>query len=317
MKEVKLGKSSLKSSPIIFGCNVFGWTLNEKESFEMLDKLLDMGLGTLDTADVYSRWVEDNKGGESESIIGKWMKQNSNREKINLITKVGSDMGQGKKDLSEPYIFKAVEESLRRLKTDYIDIYLTHWDDDLTPVEETLGAYDKLLKAGKVRAIGACNLSKDRLSASLEAHKSIDLPKYEVFQPEYNLYDRKGFEDNTMGLCEEHGLGVICYYSLAMGFLSGKYRSPEDKSKSQRGEAISKKYMNDKGWSILSAMDKVADKHQVSHSALALSWLMHQPMVSAPIASATKDAHLRAFEEALALKLEPEDLQALDTASNP
>ncbi|WP_114750753.1 aldo/keto reductase [Pleomorphovibrio marinus] len=317
MKEVKLGKFSLKSSPIIFGCNVFGWTLNETESFDMLDRLLDMGLDTLDTADVYSRWVEGNRGGESESIIGKWMKQNSNREKINLITKVGSDMGQGKKDLSEPYILKAVEESLRRLQTDYIDIYLTHWDDDLTPVEETLGAYDKLLNAGKIRAIGACNLSKDRLSASLKAHKSLDLPKYEVFQPEYNLYDRDGYEKSTLKICEEEGLGVICYYSLAMGFLSGKYRTPEDKTKSQRGEAISKKYMNDKGWAILRVMDKLAEKHQVCHSAIALSWLMHQPMVSAPIASATKYSHLRAFEEALTLKLEPEDLQALDMASKP
>ncbi len=315
MKKVKLGKSTLECSPIVFGCNVFGWTLGEKASFDMLDQLMDRGISTLDTADVYSRWVDGNVGGESEKIIGKWMKESANRDKVNLITKVGSDMGQGKKDLSETYILKAVEDSLRRLNTDYIDLYLTHWDDDVTKVEETLGAYDKLLQSGKIRAIGACNLSKERLLDSLKAHSSNGLPKYEVFQPEYNLYDRKGFENETMGICEENGLGVICYYALAMGFLTGKYRGEQDKSESTRGEAISKRYMNERGWSILSALDKVAEQYEVSPASVALSWLMHQKAVSAPIASATKTSHLKAFDDAIRLSLTSEDLQFLDKAS--
>lgn len=315
MKKVKLGNSTLECSPIVFGCNVFGWTLDEKASLSMLDQLMERGISTLDTADVYSRWAEGNVGGESEKIIGKWMNQSSNRDKVNLITKVGSDMGQGKKDLSEPYILKAVEDSLRRLNTDYIDIYLTHWDDDVTPVEETLGAYDKLLQSGKVKSIGACNLSKKRLQDSLNVHSSMGLPKYQVFQPEYNLYDRKPFENETMGVCEENGLGVICYYALAMGFLSGKYRDVQDKSVSRRGETISKKYMNLRGWSILSALDEVGERYGVSPAAVALSWLMHQKAVSAPIASATKASHLKAFDDAITLKLTLEDLQLLDIAS--
>ncbi len=315
MEKVKLGNSGLVCSPIVFGCNVLGWTLNEKESHDMLDQIMERGIFTLDTADVYSRWVKGNAGGESESIIGKWMKERSNREDVNLITKVGSDMGQGKKDLSEPYIIKAVEDSLRRLQTDYIDLYLTHWDDDVTPVEETLGAYDKLLKSGKVRSIGACNLSVKRLQDSLDAHSSKNLPRYEVFQPEYNLYDRKGYETGLMAICEENGLGVICYYALAMGFLTGKYRSEKDQSESPRGEAISKRYMNDRGWAILTALDQISKQYQISQAAVALSWLMHQKTVSAPIASATKISHLKAFEEAMNLALTTEDLQLLDSVS--
>ena len=315
MKKATLGNTGLSTSPIVFGCNVFGWTIDEKQSFAILDEFMDLGFETLDTADVYSRWASGNEGGESEKIIGNWMKSKGNRDTINLITKVGADMGQGRRDLSEAYIIKAVEASLKRLQTDYIDLYLTHWDDDQTPVEETLGAYQKLMEAGKVKAIGACNLSADRLTASLQAHKNQTLPKYEVFQPEYNLYDREGFEKGVAGICQEEGMGVICYYALAMGFLSGKYRSKEDLGKSVRGGGIEKKYMNDRGMRILEVLDILAGAHGVSQAAVALAWLIHQPVITAPIASATKSSHLQAFVEAAGLDLSKEELLLLDKAS--
>lgn len=315
MKKATLGNTGLSTSPIVFGCNVFGWTIDQKQSFAILDEFMDLGFETLDTADVYSRWASGNQGGESEKIIGNWMKSKGNRDTINLITKVGADMGQGRRDLSEAYIVKAVEASLKRLQTDYIDLYLTHWDDDQTSVEETLGAYQKLMEAGKVKAIGACNLSADRLTASLQAHKKQTLPKYEVFQPEYNLYDREGFEKGVAGICQEEGMGVICYYALAMGFLSGKYRSKEDLGKSVRGGGIEKKYMNDRGMRILEGLDSLAEAHGVSQAAVALAWLIHQPVITAPIASATKSSHLKAFVEAAGLDLSKEELLLLDKAS--
>ncbi len=314
MEKRKLGNTDLYTAPIVIGGNVFGWTLQEKESFTILDETVEAGFNTIDTADVYSRWAEGNKGGESETILGKWMKDRGNRQHINIITKVGSDMGQGHKDLSEAYIIKAAEASLKRLQTDHIDLYLTHFDDNSTPVEETLGAYEKLISAGKVRYIGASNLSPERLSNSLEASKKKGLPRYEVFQPEYNLYDRQGFEEGVAAICQEEGLGVISYYSLASGFLSGKYRSEADLTQSVRGGGI-KKYLNGRGQNILQVLDELSAKYEVSPASMALAWLIHQPLVTAPIASATKRQHVQAFREATQLTLSADDREQLEEAS--
>lgn len=314
MEYRKLGNTDLKIAPIVFGGNVFGWTIDKKQSFEMLDEFAAAGFNAVDTADVYSRWVEGNKGGESESIIGEWMKSRGNRDKITVITKVGSDVGQGHKDLTESHILSAIDQSLKRLQTDHIDLYLTHWDDDRTPVEETLGAYQKLIKAGKVRWIGASNLSPERLRASLAASENGDLPKYEVFQPEYNLFDRQGFENGVGPLCRNNGLGVITYYSLANGFLSGKYRSEKDQNKSVRGSRALK-YMNERGFCILDALDELSDKHGVSQAGIALAWLINKTPVTAPIVSATKISHLKSFTEAAELDLDENDMIRLDKSS--
>lgn len=315
MEKRKLGNTDLSIAPLVFGGNVFGWTIDKKQSFKLLDQFVDGGFNTIDTADVYSRWVEGNQGGESETIIGEWMKARGNRDDITLITKVGSDVGQGHKDLTEGHILKAVDKSLQRLQTDHVDLYLTHWDDDKTPVEETLGAYQKLIEAGKVRWIGASNLSYDRLKASLDASKNEGLPRYEVFQPEYNLYARQGFEEGVGPLCKEHGLGVISYYSLARGFLTGKYRSKKDFGKSVRGnQAV--KYLDERGQRILEALDELSEKHNVSLAAIALAWLIAQPLVTAPIASATKADHVRAFSEAVNVNLSKDDLEQLNQASS-
>ncbi|SFH29879.1 aldo/keto reductase [Pontibacter chinhatensis] len=314
MNKRKLGNTSLQTSPIVVGANVFGWTLNEKESFAILDEAFEAGFNTIDTADAYSRWAEGNKGGESETIIGQWMKERGNRDQVVVITKVGSDMGQGHKDISEKYILKAAEDSLRRLQTDHIDLYFTHWDDDKTPVEETLGAYQKLIQAGKVRYIGASNLSPERLRASLKASQEHGLPRYEVFEPGYNLYDRQEYEQGVAPICQEEGLGVINYYALASGFLSGKYRQEEDLNKSVRGGGI-KKYLDARGQRILAALDSLSEKHAVSQASIALAWLMHNPLVTAPIASATKSKHVQAFTEATQVVLRSEDMELLDNAS--
>ncbi|MCG6945559.1 MAG: aldo/keto reductase [Deltaproteobacteria bacterium] len=316
MEKRRLGNSDLYTAPIVFGGNVFGWTINKEQSFKLLDAFFDLGFNAIDTADVYSRWVDDNEGGESETIIGEWMKDRGNRNKVLLITKVGSDMGQGKRDLSKAYILEAVDKSLGRLQTDYIDLYLTHWDDEVTPVEETMKAYGELIEAGKIRWAGASNLSPERLKASLEASKKDDsLPRYEVFQPEYNLYDRQGFEEGVGSICKEHGLGVITYYSLASGFLSGKYRGEEDLSKSPRGENV-KKYLDDRGQRILTALDGVSKEYNTTPAALSLSWLMNKPGITAPIASATKLEHIESFREAVELDLKKESMRELDKASS-
>lgn len=314
MKQRNLGNTDLLTAPIVLGGNVFGWTIDESDSYALLDEFVGMGFNTIDTADVYSRWVEGNKGGESESIIGNWMKARGNRDQITVITKVGSDMGQGARDLTEAYILKACDDSLRRLQIDTIDLYLTHWDDDKTPVEETLGAYKKLVDAGKVRYIGASNLSPERLTASLEASKRDGLPRYEVFQPEYNLYDRQGYENGVRPICKENGIGVITYYALASGFLSGKYRSENDLGSSARGGGV-KKYLNERGERILDALDELSSTHNTSPAAVALAWQIASPIVTAPIASATKPHHLKAFNDAINLDLTTEDLERLNNAS--
>jgi len=314
MEKRQLGNTDLSIAPIVLGGNVFGWTIDKQQSFKILDKFTEEGFNAIDTADVYSRWADGNEGGESETIIGEWMQERDNREDMTLITKVGSDIGQGHIDLTEDHILMAVDKSLERLHTDYIDLYLTHWDDERTPVEETLGAYQKLIDAGKVRWIGASNLSPERLQASLDAHQNDGLPRYEVFQPEYNLIDRKGFEQGTANLCKKHGLGVITYYSLANGFLSGKYRSKDDLDKSVRGHR-SEKYLNERGYCILDALDQVSENHGISQAGVSLAWLVNRSEVTAPIVSATKLHHLDAFTEAVEVNLDADDMELLNEAS--
>ncbi|HVY55777.1 MAG TPA: aldo/keto reductase [Thermodesulfobacteriota bacterium] len=313
MEMRKLGNTDLRTAPVVLGGNVFGWTIDEKQSFAVLDEFTALGFNAVDTADVYSRWAHGNEGGESETIIGKWMKARGNRDKVLLITKVGYDMGEGK-NISREYMLNQADNSLRRLQTDYIDLYFTHLDDDETPVEETLRAHEELIKAGKVRWIGASNLSPERLRASLEASEAKGLPRYEVFQPEYNLYERQGFEEGVGPICKKHGLGVIAYFALASGFLTGKYRSEDDLGKSARGRGV-KKYLNDRGMRILKALDETAEKHKTTHAAVSLAWLMAKPPVTAPIASATNVGHLKSFTAAAALKLSGEDMAKLDEAS--
>ena len=314
MEKRQLGRTELYTAPIVVGGNVFGWTLDEEDSFKILDECLEKGFNTIDTANSYSHWAEGNKGGESESIIGTWMKKRGTRKKIDLITKVGSAMGQGEKDISEKQILQEVDNSLKRLKTDVIDLYLTHWDDEKTPVEETLRAYQKLVEAGKIRYIGASNLTPERLTASLQASETYGLPRYEVFQPGYNLYDRQEFEKGVASTCKAEGLGVITYYSLASGFLTGKYKTEKDLDKSVRGQGV-RKYLGHRGKKILKTLEEVAEKYKVSQAAIALAWLIHSPLVTAPIASATKKTHIKAFVEAAGVELSSDDMKALEEAS--
>ena len=315
MDSKKLGNTDLQAPPIIFGGNVFGWTVNEKESFDLMDRLLDSGLNFIDTADVYSRWADGNSGGESERIIGKYLTSRRNRDKITIATKVGSSMKQGgSKDISEKHILKAVEDSLQRLQTDHIDLYFTHWDDDKTPVEETLGAYEKLIKAGKVRYIGASNLSPERLQSSLDASKNDRLPKYEVFQPEYSLMEREKFEGDIQKICKKENLGVTSYFSLASGFLTGKYHNKKEIKGTSR-EPFLKEYFDDRGKSILKALQELAEKHSISQAGISLAWIMQRPAITAPIASATKQEHLKAFTEAINLTLPEEDMAYLNKVS--
>ncbi|XZF14139.1 aldo/keto reductase [Chitinophagaceae bacterium MMS25-I14] len=314
MEKRQLGNTDLFVAPLTFGGNVFGWTVDEQRSFELLDGFTAAGFNLIDTADVYSRWKPGNTGGESETIIGNWVKKRNNRKEVIIATKVGSDMGQGRKDLSKKYILSAVEASLKRLQTDYIDLYQTHWDDHETPLEETLEAYAQLVKEGKVRWIGASNLSPARLKASLEASKKYGYPSYQTFQPEYNLYAREGFEKELEAICLEHKLGVINYYSLASGFLTGKYRSEADLDKSPRGSGILK-YLNDRGYEILAALDEVSARYNTSPASIAIAWLIARPSITAPIASATSLEQLSALTEAARIQLDEEVVQLLDRAS--
>jgi len=314
MNKRQLGNSDLHVYPIAFGGNVFGWTTDETRSLEILDGFTGAGFNFIDTADVYSHWAPGNKGGESETIIGNWMQQRKNREQLVIATKVGSSMGPGKKGLSKKYILQAAEDSLKRLKTDYIDLYQTHYDDPETPVDETLEAYDQLIREGKVRYIGASNISPERLVQSLELANKLGLPKYQTLQPEYNLYAREGYESNYEQIALDHDLGVITYYSLASGFMTGKYRSEEDLDKSQRGGGI-KSYLNDRGFKILKALDEVSEQYSADQASVALAWLIARPSVAAPIASVTSMGQLEDLVKAAELKLNTEDIAILDDAS--
>lgn len=315
MDKKKLGNTALQTPPIVFGGNVFGWTLNEKESFKMLDEIFERGFDTIDTADVYSRWAEGVEGGTSERIIGKWMKDRKVRDKITLITKVGSSMQQGgDKNISKDHIFKASEDSLKRLQTDYIDLYFTHYDDNKTPVVETLEAYQQLIDQGKVRNIGASNMSAERLRESLNAANNNNLPTYEVFQPEYSLAERSKFEGEIKEICMENNLGIIPYFSLASGFLTGKYRKEEDLEGQDRKDMV-KTYFNEKGLKIISTLDEISRHHEVSNAAVALAWVIQRPGITAPIASATKSSHLKSFQEAVNLNLSEEEMNRLNEVS--
>lgn len=310
MERRNLGNTDLNIAPLIFGGNVFGWTVNEADSFRLLDQFFDNGFNCVDTANSYSNWVEGNKGGESETIIGKWIKKSKKREELVLITKVGWEINESEKGLSKKYIIKEVEKSLKRLQTDHIDLYLSHKDDPNTPVQETLEAYDQLIKQGKVRHIGASNFYKDRLEESIKVSREKKLYEYKVIQPKYNLYDRQ-FEIGNADIAKKYGLGVITYSSLASGFLSGKYESEADFSKSARGGGM-KKYLNEKGFTILKSINHIARKYNCSPATIAITWLIQNPLVTAPIASATNEVQLKELMQAPYKILSPSDLRVLD-----
>jgi len=309
-----LGKSGLEVAPLAFGGNVFGWTVDESTSFKLLDNFVAAGFNLIDTADVYSYWVPGNHGGESETIIGNWLKSSGDRKRVVIATKVGMEMGPDKKGLSRSYIFKAVEGSLRRLQTDYIDLYQSHTDDPETPIEETLEAYSELIKQGKVRAIGASNFTAERLKESIRLSEEKGLPWYESLQPLYNLYERADYETNLEPVCVEEGIGVIPYFALASGFLTGKYRREADLSKSPRGQGV-KKYLDERGMRILDALDRVAKQHKSTPTRVALAWLIARPSITAPIASATKLEQLNDLIEGANLILDAESMEILNQAS--
>lgn len=312
-----LGATGIAIAPVVFGGNVFGWTIDEATSFSVLDAFVDAGFNAIDTADVYSRWAAGNQGGESETILGKWLQARpSRRDQVVLFTKVGSDMGLGKRSLAASWIERAVEDSLRRLGVERIDLYFSHWPDPDTPHEDTLGAYARLQAAGKVRAIGASNYSAQQLGDALAAARSQGLPAYQVLQPEYNLADRASYEGPLRDLCIREGLGVVTYYSLASGFLSGKYRSQADLAGSARSRGVAK-YLGQRGTAILDALDAVAAAHGATPAEVALAWLIAREGVTAPIASATSVRQVESFARAAALQLADSEIAALDAASAP
>jgi aryl-alcohol dehydrogenase-like predicted oxidoreductase len=314
MKMRTLGRSGVEVSPLAFGGNVFGWTADEQTSMLLLDRFVAEGFNLIDTADMYSRWVPGNKGGESETLIGKWLKKSGKRDKVVIATKLGMEMAPDKKGLAPAYIKRAVEDSLKRLQTDHIDLYQSHIDDATTPLADTLGTYDGLIKAGKVRVIGASNYSAERFEEALAISTKHNLPRYESMQPNYNLYDRADFEARLRDVCVRNDVGVISYFSLASGFLTGKYRSEADLGKSARGQGV-KKYLTDRGRRILDALDSVAREMAVTPACVALAWLMAQPGITAPIASATSVPQLEELIAATRLQLDSAALDRLDTAS--
>lgn len=315
MNKRPLGNTGINVSPLILGGNVFGWTADRTRSFELLDRFLDAGFEAIDTADIYSTWAPGNRGGESERIIGEWMASRRSRERVIVITKVGMELSPDEKGLSAAWITKAVEGSLRRLQTDRIDVYFSHIFDENVPVEETLEAYERLIAAGKVRAIGASNHSPDQLKHALDVARRTGLPRYSVLQPLYNLYDRAAFEEGLRDLARSEGLGVIPYFGLARGFLSGKYRTADDLSKSPRGGGIAT-YMNARGMAILKALDEVAAAHGARPAEVALAWLMAREGVTAPIASATRLDQLESLMSATRLSLSEAEINDLDQASS-
>jgi len=315
MRTRSLGNSGLEVAPLAFGGNVFGWTVDEAMSFRLLDAFIAAGFNLIDTADVYSRFAPGNRGGESETIIGKWLKQGGRRDKVIIATKVGLDMDPHRKGLSKAYILQAAEDSLRRLQTDYIDLYQSHRDDPGTPLDETLQAYSELMEQGKVRAIGASNYTAERLSRALALSRRHDLPRYESLQMEYNLYDRAEYEETLEPVCIENGLGVLTYFSLASGFLTGKYKSPADVANKARGDFVNK-YMNERGFRIVDALDEVAKRLHAMPVQVALAWLMARRTVTAAVASATNLAQLKELIGATRLELDEGSMVLLNRASD-
>jgi aryl-alcohol dehydrogenase-like predicted oxidoreductase len=309
-----LGRSGLQVSPICLGGNVFGWTIDETMSLRLLDAWVDAGMNFIDTADVYSRWVPGHGGGESETIIGKWLRSSGKRHRIVLATKVGKPMAEGQSGLSRAYIKRAVEASLQRLQTDVIDLYQSHDDDRTTPLQESLAAFDELIREGKVRAIGASNYTADRLAEALAVSRSHGLPRYESLQPLYNLVERAAYEGSLEKVCVENGLGVINFYALASGFLTGKYRGPADLAKSARGSGATK-YLNAHGLAVLDALDTVAETRRATPGQVALAWQMARPSITAPIASATSPTQLDELVAAAHLVLDPASIALIDRAS--
>ncbi|OYV36176.1 MAG: alcohol dehydrogenase [Rhodospirillales bacterium 20-64-7] len=315
MERRPLGRSGLAIPPVMFGGNVFGWTVDTAGSFQLLDALLDAGLNAIDTADAYSRWVPGHAGGESEAIIGVWMKERRNRDKMFIATKVGIDLGPGKSGLSKARIKYAVEASLIRLQTDYIDLYQAHRDDAETPLEETLGAFAELIREGKVRAIGASNYTPERLREALDVSAKHHLPRYESLQPHYNLAERAIFEDALGPLCKAEEIGVISYFSLASGFLTGKYRSPADAEGKARSGGV-QNYLNERGFAIVDTLRDQAKRLSATPAQVALAWLIARPEITAPIASATNAQQLEDLVKAATLKLDEEAITALDAVSS-
>jgi aryl-alcohol dehydrogenase-like predicted oxidoreductase len=313
-KTRKLGHSGIEVSPLMLGGNVFGWTIDQPTSFQILDAYVDAGLNFIDTADIYSTWVPGHTGGESETIIGNWLKQSGKRSKIVLATKVGMLMGSGKKGLKKDYILEEVEDSLLRLQTDYIDLYQSHEDDASTPLDETLGAYAQLIKEGKVRAIGASNYTAERLAEAFEVSRAHGFPSYQCLQPKYNLCERAGYESALEPLILKEGIGVVPYYALASGFLTGKYRSEADLGKSVRGAGV-RKYLDGRGFRILAVLDEVAAAHRSTPGKVALAWLMARPGITAPIASATSLDQLQDLVDSTTLELDAASIEALNQAS--
>jgi len=314
MQTRELGRSGLKAVPLAFGGNVFGWTADAARSFQLLDAFVDAGCNLIDTADVYSRWVPGHRGGESETLIGQWLARSGRRNQVLIATKAGMDMGDGNKGLSPAYLRRAVDASLQRLGIDCIDLYQAHVDDADTPLEDTLGAFAELIRAGKVRAIGASNYTAPRLAQALAVSARLGLPRYQTLQPGYNLADRAGFEGELQALCVQEGLSVIPYYSLAAGFLTGKYRKPEDLQGRARG-ARAGSYLNERGLRILAALDAVAGRLGTTQTAVAIAWLRDRPAIAAPIASATSVEQLQALLAGLRLTLDAAAVAELDAAS--
>jgi aryl-alcohol dehydrogenase-like predicted oxidoreductase len=314
MKKRKLGNSGLEVAPLALGGNVFGWTADETTSFRLLDAFTAGGGNLIDTADMYSNWVPGHKGGESETVLGNWLKRGGNRKKVLIATKVGKEMGPDRKGLSKPYILRAAEDSLRRLQTDHIDLYQSHEDDPEAPLEETLEAFAQLIRQGKVRAIGASNYTAERLSMALQVAKQSGYSAYQSLQPLYNLYDRAEYETELEPLCREKGLGVIPYFPLASGFLTGKYRSEKDLSGSARADIV-KRYLDDRGFRILDALDQVAKRYRSAPATVALAWMIARPGITAPIASATNLDQLNELMKSLELELDPPAIELLDRAS--
>jgi len=314
MNKRKLGNSGMEISPLVFGGNVFGWTVEQAASFQLLDAFVAAGFNAIDTADMYSKWVPGHTGGESETIIGNWLKRGGKRDKVIIATKLGLEMGPDKKGLSKAYMLRAAEDSLRRLQTDRIDLYQSHTDDADTPIEETLGAYAQLIAQGKVRAIGASNYKADRFAAALEISRKHGLPRYETLQPNYNLYDRADFEAQLEPLCLKEGIGVINYFPLASGFLSGKYRSERDVEERPRARML-KKYVNERGFRILGALDQVAKKYNATPARVSLAWLLARPGITAPIVSATSIEQLNDVIASVELQLDRASIELLNQAS--